>query len=97
MTPDLSEALDRIDALAAAATDGPRLAAVMRAVLGALSEPQPNTESPYSYDPWDDESVDPSNLEDLVSAAFNRGRDYGEQLLAERISAAATTAWEEGR
>lgn len=34
-------------------------------------------ENPFSYDPWDDDSVDPTNTGDVVHAAVSRGWDAG--------------------
>lgn len=41
-------------------------------------EPAPvKPENPYSYDPWDDDSVDPTNLDDVTRAAIIRGWESG--------------------
>ncbi len=41
-------------------------------------EPAPvKPENPYSYDPWEDESVDPDNMSEVVRAAASRGWESG--------------------
>ena len=34
-------------------------------------------ENPYMYDPWDDDSIDPTNLDEVVGAAVSRGWGSG--------------------
>ena len=34
-------------------------------------------ENPYMYDPWDDSSIDPTNLDEVVGAAVSCGRASG--------------------
>ena len=34
-------------------------------------------ENPYMYDPWDDGSIDPTNLDEVVGAAVSRGWGSG--------------------
>lgn len=37
----------------------------------------PDPGNPFMYNPWEDESVDPGNLEDVVHAAVSRGWETG--------------------
>ena len=41
-------------------------------------------ENPYMYNPWDDSSIDPTNLDEVVGAAVSRGwgRGYYEGVQA---------------
>ena len=34
-------------------------------------------ENPFMYDPWDDSSIDPTNLDEVVGAAVSRGWGSG--------------------
>lgn len=45
-------------------------------------------ENPFSYDPWDDDSVDPTNTGDVVHAAVSRGWDAGVKAEAPSLVAA---------
>ena len=52
-------------------TANERLAAI-KARVEAIRD-----ENPHSYNPWDDDSVDPTNTGDVVHAAVSRGWDAG--------------------
>lgn len=81
------------DFIAHARTDVPALVGALRAVLAAL--PEPSDENPFMYDPWDDDSVDPSNSGDVVHAAVSKGWDAGAVSLSNEVRAAITSALEE--
>lgn len=51
-------------------------AEALREAAGMIPE-FPEPDNPYSYDPWDDDSVDPTNLEDVTGAAVDRGWSMG--------------------
>ena len=59
--------------------------AAVREYLAALAEPDGKPGNPYSYDPWEDESVDPSNLDEVVSAAVSEGWKAGAWHMADQI------------
>lgn len=61
-------------------------AAQLAAVRGLLQTSDPG--NPYTYDPWADESVDPTNTDDVVRAAVSAGWAKGEYELSERVRAA---------
>ena len=37
----------------------------------------PEPENPFTYDPWDDDSIDPTNLDEVVRVAVVRGWSMG--------------------
>lgn len=51
-------------------------AEALRDAAGIIPE-FPEPDNPYSYDPWDDDSVDPTNLGDVTGAAVDRGWSMG--------------------
>ncbi|KAB1645409.1 hypothetical protein F8O06_05045 [Pseudoclavibacter sp. CFCC 14310] len=60
-----------------------RLTTVVESVRATLTQDEPG--NPYMYNPWEDESVDPTNLDDVVQAAVSRGIDFGAWNQAERV------------
>lgn len=72
----LSAAADEIDRLHAAADQ-------IEAVRGLLQTLDPG--NPYMYDPWSDESVDPTNIDEVVRAAVSAGWSKGAHELARSI------------
>ena len=67
------------------------LEAQVAAVRGALPDSDEPV-NPYMYDPWDDDSVDPTNLDDVVSAAVNRGWDSGAWGVSQKVRGALDSA-----
>lgn len=52
-------------------------AEALREAADAIKPPEVEPESPYSYDPWEDESIDQDNTYEVVRAAVSRGWDRG--------------------
>jgi hypothetical protein len=55
----------------------------LEAVRGLLQTLDPG--NPYMYDPWSDESVDPTNIDEVVRAAVSAGWSKGAHELARSI------------
>lgn len=55
----------------------------LEAVHGMLQAADPG--NPYIYDPWSDESVDPTNMDEVVHAAVSAGWSKGAYELAKSI------------
>ena len=59
------------------------VAGQFEAVRGLLHTTDPG--NPYIYDPWSDESVDPTNMDEVVHAAVSAGWSKGAYELAKSI------------
>ena len=76
MEQTASDAKDTAEAALTAAAPHLRAAWEVRAEkIRDLVSDKP--ENPYMYDPWDDSSIDPTNLDEVVGAAVSRGWGSG--------------------
>lgn len=54
----------------------------------ALVPLTPDPGNPFEYDPWADDSVDPSNVDDIVRAAASKGWEKGAYVARDDLRAA---------
>ena len=57
--------------------------AVNQIIDSLPSTPEPG--NPFMYDPWEDDCVDPGNLDEVVHAAVSRGWDAGKFDMIEHV------------